>query len=36
MLNINLLSIDYKLKNKNIGYYNQSIAQSQIDNFKNH
>ncbi|HOU82921.1 MAG TPA: class I SAM-dependent DNA methyltransferase, partial [Bacteroidales bacterium] len=34
MLNINLLSIDYKLKKQNIGYYNQSIAQSQIDNFK--
>ncbi|HQC60698.1 MAG TPA: class I SAM-dependent DNA methyltransferase, partial [Bacteroidales bacterium] len=29
-----LLSIDYKLKKQNIGYYNQSIAQSQIDNFK--
>ncbi|HON98317.1 MAG TPA: class I SAM-dependent DNA methyltransferase, partial [Bacteroidales bacterium] len=28
------LSIDYKLKKQNIGYYNQSIAQSQIDNFK--
>lgn len=34
MLNINFLSIDYKLKKQNIGYYNQSIAQSQIDNFK--
>ncbi|HPL03348.1 MAG TPA: class I SAM-dependent DNA methyltransferase, partial [Bacteroidales bacterium] len=34
MLNINLLSIDYKLKKQSVGYYNQSIAQSQIDNFK--
>ena len=34
MLHINLLSLDDKLKKQNIGYYNQSIAKSQLDNLK--
>ncbi len=34
MLQYISLSLDDKLKKQNLGYYNQSIAQSQIDNFK--
>ncbi len=28
------LSLDDKLKKQNLGYYNQSIAKSQLDNFR--
>jgi len=34
MLHINLLSLDDKLKKQNLGYYNQSIAKSQLDKLK--
>lgn len=34
MLLLNIISLDYKLKKQNLGYYNQSIAKSQLDNFR--